>query len=207
MIKQGFDEFCRENSRFEVTSTYPGMESILRDHFDPQADLLLICHECVRPSLAEPGPHLSRLALLFPGARPVMINSELNRDEKIELVTRGVKGFLSKEARTEDMKKAFKAILAGEIWISRRITEGVLNELIQQQSALNYTKPGNRFHLSKRESEILQAIASGLSNYEIGEKLFISEKTVKAHIHHIFKKMGVRNRTQAVLKSMEYNPD
>jgi len=59
--------------------------------------------------------------------------------------------------------------------------------------------------LTNREIEILQALASGLSNFAISEKLFLSEKTVKTHTHHIFKKMQVKSRTQAAMKAMEFH--
>ena len=101
------------------------------------------------------------------------------------------------------MDKAFQAVLDGQMWISRELSQALLRELMDQGTSSQYTKPKNTYNLSNREIEILEIIASGLSNLEISDKLYISEKTVKAHINHIFKKMGVKSRTQAVKKAVE----
>jgi DNA-binding NarL/FixJ family response regulator len=98
---------------------------------------------------------------------------------------------------------AFDAVLKGEFWIPRELTHRLLAELLKKTSEVKYKKPENIYQLSRREIEILQAMASGLSNFEISTKLFISQKTVKAHIYHIFKKMGVKSRTRAIVKAVE----
>ena len=74
---------------------------------------------------------------------------------------------------------------------------------MEKSSPGTYKKPANWHNLSKREIEILQTMASGLSNFQISEKLFISENTVKIHINHIFKKLSVKSRTQAVMKAQD----
>ncbi|HSQ35804.1 MAG TPA: response regulator transcription factor, partial [Candidatus Binatia bacterium] len=94
----------------------------------------------------------------------------------------------------------------GQIWISRTLSHRLLSELLDDtRPGLIYKKPLNNFNLTDREIEILQALASGLSNFAISEKFFLSEKTVKTHTHHIFRKMAVNSRTQAVLKAMEFH--
>ena len=82
----------------------------------------------------------------------------------------------------------------------------MLSELLEDtHPELTYKKPDNDFCLTNREIEILKALASGLSNLAISEKLFLSEKTVKTHTHNIFRKMEVKTRTQAVMKAMEFH--
>lgn len=207
MVREGFEKFCQENPGFIIGHVYPGIDKIQKKYFDSHTDMALICHECNRQQLKNPEQYLPRLSLVFPNAKMVMINSEFSQEEKVKLITLGIKGFLSRKLSIENMKRAFTAILNGETWVSRKLTDGLLNELIREKSGRTYSRPENRFRLSRREMEILQAIATGMSNLEISEKLFISEKTVKAHIHHIFKKMGVKSRTQAVIKAMEFQSD
>jgi DNA-binding NarL/FixJ family response regulator len=207
MIREGYKKFCQDNDGFIINHTCPDVDKIQNKHFDPLTGLVLICHECNRYQLKNPEQYLPRLSLIFPNAKMAIINSEFSREEKVKLITLGIKGFLSRKLIIENMKKAFTAILDGETWVSRKLTGELLNELIRKKSGRTYSRPENRFRLSRREAEIVQALATGMSNYEISEKLFISEKTVKAHIHHIFKKMGVKSRTQAVIKAFEFQSD
>jgi NarL family two-component system response regulator LiaR len=146
------------------------------------------------------------LKIVFPNGKPVIINSALADDKKIELIRLGAKGFLPDNINKNSLKKALNCIMNGQVWISREFSQRLLFELPENTtSEFNYQKPLNIFNLSKREVEILQALASGLSNFAISEKLFLSEKTVKTHNSHIFSKMQVKNRTQAVMKAMKFH--
>jgi len=93
-----------------------------------------------------------------------------------------------------------------EYWISRKLNESLISQLINMsQGARQVLNTENVFQLSSRELEILQAISSGLTNLEISEKFFISEKTVKAHVYNLYKKMGVKSRTLAVKKALDFH--
>jgi len=203
MIKEGFENFCREHPDFRLTHTYHSVEYIKSSEFNSSASLVLICQTCNEHCTAHQEEMFPHLQLLFPHARLIMINCQFNDEEKKQLIKLGVKGFLPKNIFKENMKKAFQSILGGQIWVSRKVADSLLNELLEETSESKYQKPQNPYNLSNREIEILEVIASGLSNLEISNKLFISEKTVKAHINHIFKKLGVKSRTQAVKKAVE----
>lgn len=202
MIKEGFENFCREESGYTLVHTYHSCDYIKHTDFNNEAVLVLLCTTCHQSHLEQPEEMFSRLQVFFPNAKVVMINSQFSDQEKMELITRGAKGFLSKNIARENMKKAFNAIMRGEMWVSRKVTDSLLDRLLRESRNKKYEKPESSYQLSRREVEILQAVASGLSNLEISEKLFISEKTVKAHINHIFKKMGVKSRTQAVMRAV-----
>ena len=203
MITEGYETFCRENPSFCVAHTYHSVEYIKGSDFNHKASLLLLCATCNQHCLEKPEEMFPRLNLLFPNAHPVMINCQTEDAKKKQLITFGVKGFLPKDIPKENMKRAFQSILSGEIWASRKVVMSLLSELLEKTTAAEYLKPQNPYNLSNREIEILQAIASGLSNFAISDKLYISEKTVKAHINHIFKKLGVKSRIQAVKKATE----
>ena len=86
------------------------------------------------------------------------------------------------------------------------MNESLISQLIDlSQGVRNIPNTENVFKLSARELEILQAISSGLTNLGISEKFFISEKTVKAHVYNLYKKMGVKSRTQAIKKAMDFH--
>jgi DNA-binding NarL/FixJ family response regulator len=203
MITEGYETFSRENPSFCVAHTYHSVEYIRGSDFNHKASLLLLCATCNQHCLEKPEEMFPRLNLLFPNAHPVMINCQTEDAKKKRLITFGVRGFLPKDISKENMKRAFQSILNGEIWASRKVVMSLLSELLEKGTASEYLRLQNPFNLSNREIQILQAIASGLSNLEISDKLYISEKTVKAHINHIFKKLGVKSRTQAVKKAVE----
>ena len=203
MIQEGFEKFCRDEPGYNLMHTYHSLDYIKTSDFNHKASLILLCTSCNQSHLGHLEKTFSSLNLYFPNACLVMINSQFNDEEQIELIKLGVKGFLPKNILKETMKKSFEGILTGEFWASRKVTQRLLSELLVKATKTKYKKPENVYHLSGREIEILQAMASGLSNYAISNKLFISEKTVKAHIYHVFKKMGVKSRTQAILKAKE----
>lgn len=203
MINEGFEKFCREEPNYNLMHTYHSFDYIKASDFNHRASLVLLCVTCNQSHLGQLDKTFPDLGLYFPNASLVMLNSQFNEDEQIELIKAGVKGFLPKNILRADMKKAFEDILDGQLWVSRKVTHRLLTELLTKTAKTKYKKPENVYHLSRREIEIIQAMASGLSNYEISNKLFISEKTVKAHIYHIFKKMTVKSRTQAIVKAKE----
>ena len=205
MIREGFLKFCLDDNQYSLEKSFHSINHIRKEDFNPDTGLVLICDDCNRRQLDDPDRFLPQLSLYFPGSKLVIINSECEQDEMIRLITLGIKGFFPKKFSPEDIKKAFKALSEGETWVSRRLTDGLLNRLIRETTDLKLSDPENRFNLSAREIEIIKAMAAGLSNHEIGDKLYISEKTVKAHAHHIFKKMGVKNRIQAVMKARQNN--
>jgi DNA-binding NarL/FixJ family response regulator len=203
MIQEGFEKFCRDEIDYLLMHTYHSIDYIKNNDFNHKAALALVCMPCNHKQLKHPKNALANLHLYFPNAAVLIMNSQYADLEKMQLIKLGVKGFLPKNLSKEDIKMAFEAVLKGEFRISRELTHRLLAELLKKTSEVKYKRPENIYQLSRREIEILQAMASGLSNFEISTKLYISQKTVKAHIYHIFKKMGVKSRTQAIVKAVE----
>jgi len=112
-----------------------------------------------------------------------------------EAMRLGVRGFFYHDEGADRLLKGVKLLFQGEIWLSRNIlVEAVINGKNHRDATA-----GERVGLSSRESEILALVASGGSNREIADKLFISENTVKTHMYHIFRKIDVPNKLQAAL--------
>lgn len=203
LFKEGLESFCAKNPEFNLLHNYYSVDHIKKTDFNFHASLLLICAVCNQDFIDTQEDLFQRLKVFFPKAKIVIINCGWEENAKEKLLRRGVRGFLPPNIDKARMKRALDCILSGEFWVSRRLTDKILAELLVDAVDREYTKPLNKFGLSNREIEILQVMASGLSNYEISEKLFLSEKTVKTHIHHIFKKMEVKTRTEAVMKSIK----
>ncbi len=118
----------------------------------------------------------------------------------------GARGYLLKDISSEEMAAAVRVVASGGALIQPSITRKVLSEFARLSSppagperpAADMPEP-----LTEREIEVLQCIAQGLSNREIAERLVITEGTVKNHVSNLIGKLGVRDRTQALLKAKE----
>jgi DNA-binding NarL/FixJ family response regulator len=204
LVREGLEMFFKEGSGYCLLRTFPAFDYIKRTDFDLNVAVLLLCASCNQPFLEAPEKVFSCLKLVFPNAKPVIINCDYDDKSKRGMIRHGVKGFLPANISKSNLKKALDCILSGEIWISRELSYKLLNELLEDtRPEMTYSRPSNPFDLTPREIEILKALATGLSNQAISEKLFLSEKTVKTHTHHIFQKMNVKTRTHAVMKAME----
>ncbi len=112
----------------------------------------------------------------------------------------GVNGYVLKDSESSLLKKAIFEVANGDIFIQPSLTPLLRQSLLKTN---NEMKDENA--LTKREIQVLKLLAEGMYNREIGEKLFISEKTVKNHVSSIFKKIGVTDRTQAAVYAIKNN--
>jgi DNA-binding NarL/FixJ family response regulator len=105
----------------------------------------------------------------------------------------GARGILCKSARAEDLVKAVRVVHEGQIWARRQL----MAQWAMRVKGVTTRPPGEAIleRLSNRESEIFRYTAIGLSNKEVADRLAISQATVKAHLTHIFQKLGLRGRT------------
>ena len=121
-----------------------------------------------------------------------------------ELIQCGISGYVLKDVRPDELIKTILRVAEGEAFIPSSLTLKVFEEF-NRLSKRGGEEPGGLYNLTARENEVLQQMAQGLTNKEIGGRLFISEKTVKNHLTNIFQKLGVADRTQAVLFAIKHN--
>jgi DNA-binding NarL/FixJ family response regulator len=119
----------------------------------------------------------------------------------LEGVKAGAKGYLLKDVSLEVLTEAIRAVAAGGSVVRPAVTERVLRGFQRTQRDFDALSPPDP--LTKREVEILRLMAGGYSNKEIAEALGTAEGTIKNHASSILSKLGVRDRTRAVLKALE----
>jgi DNA-binding NarL/FixJ family response regulator len=134
------------------------------------------------------------------GAR-ILVLTTFDLDEYVyEALRAGASGFVLKDDPPEQLLAAIRTVAGGEALLSPAITKRVIARFTRIPRP---TPPQGLDELTERELEVLRLIARGLSNAEIGGELFISETTVKTHITHVLRKLGLRDRVQAVVLAHE----
>jgi DNA-binding NarL/FixJ family response regulator len=113
----------------------------------------------------------------------------------------GARGYLLKDVSLEQLVEAVKTVAAGGSLVAPVVTQRLLTGLERMQN--DFTSLDQPDPLTERETEILRLMASGYSNKEIANSLNVAEGTVKNHVSNILSKLGVRDRTRAVLKAFE----
>lgn len=141
-------------------------------------------------------------------SRFVLVVSSMELFAFSNFIRAGVFGFIDEYATTEEIENAVKAALRGDVYVSASLVDrgvklgmSLAEELFKSIPNLNCEANC----LTVREFEVLKLVAQGKSNSEIARELFVSEKTVKNHLYSAFRKIGVRDRTQAaisVIKSL-----
>jgi len=142
------------------------------------------------------------LLAAFPEVRVVILTTFEQEDYIFGALSAGASGFLLKRTRPEELIAAIHTIAAGDSLLSPSVTSRVIERMAGQPPPDAEQDP-RLDELTPRETEVLELVARGLSNGEIGETLVIEESTVKTHLKRILAKLGVRDRVQAVIFAYE----
>ncbi len=138
-----------------------------------------------------------------PNSKILLFAASDNKEEFVEAMKLGCCGVLLKDAPASLIEKSIQKVYAGEIWLDSNTTAAVIRQFASPSdfpAAHTNGKPvRERAQLSQREREIIVLIAQGYKNKEIAEKMFITEQTVKNHLHNVFDKLGVSDRLELAL--------
>jgi two-component system response regulator DegU len=159
--------------------------------------------DVVLVDLSMPGPGgtevVRRLKVACPEARVLVLTVHDGESDLLEAVRAGADGYALKDIEPAELVRAIRSCCRGE----RYLQPGLGGKLMGGVERLGAAAAaGPLAVLSAREWEVLQLLADGHSNREIGRRLFISEKTVKNHATSLFRKLGARDRTQAVVEAI-----
>jgi DNA-binding NarL/FixJ family response regulator len=131
----------------------------------------------------------------------VIVLTTFDTDENVLRALRaGASGFLLKDVTAEHLFDAVRVIAAGEALLAPTITRRLIGEFARQKPQ---PRPPALATLTPRETEVLRLVAEGLSNPEIARRLVVTEETVKTHVSRMLGKLGLRDRTQAVVAAYE----
>jgi DNA-binding NarL/FixJ family response regulator len=136
-----------------------------------------------------------------PDVRVIALTTYADDESVLGALRAGARGYLTKDAGSEDIRKAILTVAAGEAALDPAVQHHVVSALASGtgtsacDTAADAELPDE---LTPREAEVLTLIAEGLTNAEIAERLVVTQTTVKSHINHLFAKAGLRDRAQAV---------
>jgi len=126
----------------------------------------------------------------------VAFANEPNNLEGVQLFQQGIKGYVNTFASVERIEQALVTIRAGSVWLGQNVMQAMIQSLMND----NQPKEGWKDLLTEREQEATALVLEGQSNKDIAEKLEITQRTVKAHLHNVFEKLEVTDRLALVLK-------
>ena len=178
----GFRAIFSSEKDFQVrASTIPSILS------SPDDDIILMTSSGGAAFYAA----MSALKAVRPTIRIIVTGTGTGDEEILRAIAAGAKGYIAADAAPEEFKQAIRVVHSGSVWAPRR----VLCTFIERATASpRRVLPQGEDKISDREREVLKLLVAGRSNKEIGDELGIEERTVKAHVSQLMRKVGVQNR-------------
>ena len=137
---------------------------------------------------------------IAPNTAILILTAYDDEEYVLGLLDAGAAGYLLKSARGRDLVGAIRAIRAGESVLHPNI----IARLLKRATVTAVKENTAQGLLSERESEVLRLVALGMSNKEVAEELFLSQRTVKAHLTNVFNKLNVASRSEAIVKGLQW---
>ena len=198
VLREGMRNLLEKEKDFEVVGeACDGEEAVkLGGELKPE----VIVMDIVMPKLS--GIEATRLIRqATPSSAVLILTAYSDMRYILGLLEAGACGYLLKNARGSEVVKAIRAVCSGESVLDPVVTRKLLQRVVGSTTGAG--KSANNGQLTPRETEILNLAAKGMSNKDIADALFLSLRTVKAHLTNIFNKLGCGSRTDAIIKGLK----
>ena len=197
LVRSGFRMILEEREDIEVVAEAENGREAVEAAVSASPDVVLMD---VRMPELDGIEATARILSERPGTR-VLILTTFDLDEYVARALRaGASGFLLKDVRPPQLVDAIRVVAAGDALLAPTVTRRLLARFAQ---SLDASPPPALDRLTEREREILQLVAEGLSNAEIANRLVVGESTVKTHVSAVLRKLGLRDRVQAVIAAYD----
>jgi DNA-binding NarL/FixJ family response regulator len=198
LVRQGIRGLLELSDKVEVVAEADDGDKAVELVDAHRPDVVLMDMRMPRMNGAEAIAAMSAAGFDTPA---IILTTFDDHEQVLEGIRAGAKGYLLKDVSLENLINAIESVAAGETMIQPAITEALLKGLSRQSSAFESSDMPEP--LTPRETEVIRLMAGGYSNREIAQALSKSEGTIKNHVSNILAKLGVRDRTRAVLKAIE----
>jgi DNA-binding NarL/FixJ family response regulator len=210
IFRDGLCKLLALEDDFDVVAQAQDGRQVLDVLQQTEPDILLL--DLKMPGLDGLGT-LQRLQVSKGKTRVIVLTASDDKNEFVQAMKLGTSGIVLKQTATDQLIKSIRKVHAGEIWLDSHTTAAVIRQFVANEDAApmppqQLTGPPRereRSPLSQREREIVALVAQGFKNKEMAEKMFISEQTVKNHLHNIFDKLGVSDRLELALYAIHNN--
>src|SRR6202011_5077818 len=199
IVRYGLKKLLQLEDDFEVVGEAADGREVLDRVQELDPDVLLL--DLRMPNL----DGLSALQVLQQSnkrTKVIVLTASEDKNEFVQAMKLGCSGIVLKQTAPELIVKSIRKVYGGEIWLDSHTTAAVMRQFASPSDIASASGPGKsreRSPLSQREREIVQLVAQGFKKKEMAEKMFISEQTVKNHLHNIFDKLGVSDRLELAL--------
>ena len=198
VLREGIRTLLSQEKDFEIVGEAANGEEAVRLAGELKPDIAVM--DIVMPVMN--GVEATRrIRQLYPAVSVLVLSAFSDIRYIVDLLEAGARGYLLKSSASKELVKAIRAVRSGESVLDPEVTRKLVQRLASLSKTADEREAGGQ--LTARELEILKWAARGLSNKEISEKLFISLRTVKAHLTNIFNKLGCRSRTDAIIKGLK----
>ena len=199
LFRKGLASLLEKEPGFEIVGeAEDGVEAIRKAQSDKPDIVLMDIH---MPGVN--GLEATRqITKTLPATRVVMLTISEEDKDLFEAIKCGAHGYLSKKVEPERLRELLAGVFRGEAPLSGATAAKILKEFAAQPAKHSETTPVD--DLTAREKEVLQLLAAGLTNKEIGSKLDIAENTVKNHLKSILGKLHLQNRVQAATLAIQH---
>ena len=194
-MRQGLRSFLSSRQGIEVVGEAGEAEEAVAEAARLLPDVVLLDLVMPRGGTLDA---IGRIRALSPAPRVLVLTSFSADDQVLPAVRAGASGYVLKDAAPTDLEAAVRTVHRGGVVLAPQVASTVMSEVSRGRAA-----PGAQ-ELTRRELEVLRLLARGLSNRELAEELFVSEKTVKTHVSSILSKLGLADRTQAALFAVRH---
>ncbi len=203
IFRDGLRKLLMLEEDFRVVAEARDGKEVLEVLDEHQPDILLL-------DLKMPGldglTALQKLQNSRTKTKVIVLTASEDKNQFVQAMKFGTCGIVLKQTATELLIKSIRKVHAGEIWLDSHTTAAVMRQFSSpMDSAPLGNRDRDRSPLSQREREIVVLVAQGFKNKEMAEKMFISEQTVKNHLHNIFDKLGVSDRLELALYAIHKN--
>ena len=198
VVRSGTRELLEQEPDLKIVGEASNGEEAVRLAYELQPDVMVMDVRMPKMSGVEA---TRRIKAEAPDVRVLVLTAHDDDEYVFALLQAGANGYLLKTAEIEELVRAIRTVAAGQSALAPEVTGKVVAQFASGKSLPEILTESQENYdgLTDRELDILRLVGQGLSNKQIGKKLFISDRTVQAHLSNIFSKLNVSSRTEAVM--------